>query len=99
VAWRESGLDPDRFWACTLRLYVIEMHVAARRRASDMANMAWAVFAGTRAKDGRELQRVTDSMRGVESGLPVDELPGAMAAATRNLPAMSWAEFRNMRKH
>lgn len=90
-------MDPDRFWACTLRLYVIEMHVAARRRASDMANLAWGVFAATRSKDARELQRVTDFTRGIESGQSVDELPAALEAATRNLPAMSWAEFRNMR--
>ncbi|AXT33802.1 hypothetical protein D1820_01800 [Phaeobacter sp. LSS9] len=68
------------------------MRSAARRRAHQQAALAEAMFAGSRM-DGKDLQKYCDDLRGEDRTQPPEALPGAIDAAARGHPVMTWKEF------
>lgn len=72
------------------------MRSAARRRAHQQADLAEAMFVGSRM-EGKDLQKYCDDLRGHDRTLPPEALPGAVDAASRDQPVMTWKEFLEQR--
>lgn len=73
------------------------MRAAGRRRAQQQADLAEAVFYGSRA-DTKDLQDYCDSLRGHDRSLPPEALPGAIASASQGQPEMTWQDYLAQRK-
>jgi hypothetical protein len=72
------------------------MRSAARRRAHQQADLAEAVFAGSRM-EGQDLKKYCDDLRGHDRTLPPDALEDVIASASRDQPVMTWKEFLEQR--
>jgi|GEM_PF-2896357 len=73
------------------------MRAANRRHAFLQADLAEAVFCGSRM-EGKELQRYCDGLRGIDRTLPPEALAAAIEAAAKDKPEMSWKQFFAERK-
>lgn len=77
----------------------MEMRAWQRRRAIERAQMAEAVFVGSRCEDYRALQSWGLALQGKSSSLTLEAAAQMIAVEARSLPARPWSEFYNNEVH
>lgn len=95
AAWLRTGPgDPDRFWALTPRLYLLELLAfASRARSAREAAVtaAWTTAMLMRAATLPALETLLDPRPA--RALSADEAAGALSAMAEAMPRRTWEEW------